>query len=129
MKFTPILPPRIFEVGFDRRIQLVDCARIELAPDEQVTFITESGAEYDLTRKAWGFYATPSTNGRLPKFNLRTVLVKNRIGQFFVLLVEKGKESLFQEYVESEPLGIVCWLDDPAELKRLEHGLRGASNE
>ncbi|WP_204106214.1 MULTISPECIES: hypothetical protein [Spirulina sp. CCY15215] len=123
MKFTPIDPPRVFEVGFGEIIPMKDCARVALDPDEQVTFVTESGGEYDLARKSWGFYATPSLNGRLEKFNLRGVLVKNRLDRYFVLLVERGKEDLFQRYLEIESLAIVCWLDNTDRLKQLEESL------
>lgn len=104
-------PPRTFEVGFGHTVQMKDCAHIELEPDEQVTFVTESGTEYDVARKSWGFYATPSTNGRLAQFGLRTVIVRNRIGRYFVLLVEEGREALFDEYIAIEELEIMAWMD------------------
>ncbi|MCR6737155.1 MAG: hypothetical protein NVV83_25025 [Afipia sp.] len=96
---------------------------MQLAADEQITFVTEEGGEYDVTRKEWGFYATPSLNGRLAGFNLRPVLVKNRVNRFFVLLVEKGKEAAFDRYVKSEPLKIVSWLDLDDALLSLEAAL------
>ncbi len=124
MKFTPIDPPRVFEVGFGETIEMKDCARLALEPDEQVTLTTEAGAEYDLARKSWGFYATPSLNGRLSGFGLRGVLVKNRIDRYFILLVERGKESLFEEYRQIEQLEIVCWLDSTEQLQQIEEGLK-----
>jgi len=124
VKFTPIDPPRVFEVGFGETIEMKDCARLALEPDEQVTLTTEAGAEYDLARKSWGFYATPSLNGRLPGFGLRGVLVKNRIDRYFILLVERGKESLFEEYRQIEQLEIVCWLDSTEQLQQIEEGLK-----
>jgi hypothetical protein len=96
---------------------------MDLAADEQITFVTAAGGEYDVTRKNWGFYATPSTNGRLARFGLRTTLVKNRVGQVFVLLMEKGQEAAFSAYIASERLKILAWLDDAADLARLEAGL------
>lgn len=123
MKFSPIEPPRQFKVGFGKVFYMKDCAHIELSPDEQVTFITESGAEYDLARKSWGFYATPSLNGRLEQFGLRGVLVKNRINRYFVMLVEKGREQLFEEYLTAEDLKIICWLDTGEALRDLEDKL------
>jgi hypothetical protein len=123
MKFTPVVPPRAFEVGFGKTIQIKDCAHIELEADEQVTFTTESGAEYDVARKSWGFYATPSLNGRLQRFGLRGVLIKNRISQYFVMLVEKGQEAGFEEYLGIEALQVVCWLDDASALANLERKL------
>lgn len=119
VKFAPIDPPRLFKVGPDGSIALKDCARVALEADEQVTFTTESAAEYDVTRKSWGFYATPSTNGRLARFNLRTALVRNRNNQYFVMLVERHMEAQFQDYVAGERLTVVCWLDDPDDLARL----------
>lgn len=120
MQFEPKQPPREFEVGFDRKGTIRDCGSMYLEPDEQITFKTEDGKEYDVTRKDWGFYAGPSLNGRLASFNLRAVLVKNRVERFFVLLVERGKEESFTRYVAGEPLKIVAWLDTTAALKRLE---------
>jgi hypothetical protein len=120
MKFEPKIPPREFEVGYDVKGTIRDCGAMRLAADEQITFLTEAGGEYDLTRKEWGFYATPSLNGRLAGFNLRAVLVKNRVDRFFVLLVERGKEEAFDRYVAAEPLKIVAWLDTLEALQALE---------
>jgi hypothetical protein len=123
VKFEEQSPPRVFEVGFGEKVPLRDCARIALDADEQVTFTTEDGAEYDLTRKSWGFYATPSLNGRLADFGLRAVLVRNRLGRYFVLLVERGHEPDFERYLGVESLDVVAWLDSDDALAQLESGL------
>ena len=123
MKFHPVSPPRIYEVGRSVIVHMKDCGRVHLEPDEQLTFQTESGAEYDLARKDWGYYATPSLNGRLQDFGLRAVMVKNLIGRFFVLLVERGKEPLFDQYVAVEELQIVTWMDNANNLEFLERAL------
>ena len=126
MKFTRKDPPRMFEVGHQNRIKLYDCGRVELAPDEQVTFATEGGAEYDVARKSWGFYATPSLNSRLGKLGLRPVLVLGLENKYFLLFVEKGKEAELKKYLAANGMSEVCWLDDDetlAELKR--HMTRG----
>lgn len=120
MKFDPKHPPRVFEVGYDVKGTIADCGRMHLSADEQITFVTEAGGEYDVTRKDWGFYATPSLNGRLAGFNLRGVLVKNRVNRFFVMLVERGREEAFEAYVKQEPLKIVAWLDSEEALVALE---------
>ena len=118
-------PPRVYEVGGHAgAIQIKDCARVGLQPDEQVTFVTESGAEYDVTRKSWGFYATPSLNGRLQSFGLRGALVKSPHGRFYVLLVERDKEADFQHYLETEGHTVVCWLDNNIALESLEQKMR-----
>lgn len=121
MKFVPRQPPRAFQVGPQGQITILDHGRIELEPNEQVTFTLPHGAEYDVTRKEWGFYATPSLNGRLEQFGLRGVLIKNRgTGRFFVLLVEKGKEAGFEDYCRAENLVAVAWLDSKEALESLE---------
>lgn len=120
MKFAPLDPPRRFEVtGAGVRLMLSDCGRVALAADEQITFTTEGGGEYDVTRKSWGFYATPSTNGRLSSFGLRAALVRNVAGRLFVVLVERGKEDDFRAYVAADRQIFLTWLDDDAAVRRL----------
>jgi len=120
VKFTPTDPPRKFEVsGAGVRLHLSDCGRLALAADEQVTFTTEAGGEFDVTRKNWGFYATPSTNGRLKTFGLRAALVRNVAGQLFVILVEHDKEDRFLAYIEADKQTLLTWLDDDAAVERL----------
>src|SRR3982751_562474 len=119
MKITEQNPPRVFRTGRAQPIDLHDCARIHLSPDEQVTFVTESGAEYDVARKAWGFYATPSLNGRLRQFGLRAALVKNFIGKFYVFLVEAGREDACLAYLAAEDNVLVRWLDTDESLNAI----------
>ena len=124
MRFDPKQPPREFEVGFDKKGIIKDCGSLYLEADEQVTLMTEMGGEYDVTRKSWGFYATPSTNGRLSGFGLRAVLVKNRVNRHFVMLVEKGHETDFKKYVEGEPLTLIAWLDDLNHLEMIANAMK-----
>ena len=125
MRFEPIDPPRRYEVGWGERFDISDCGRVHLEADEQVTFTTEAGGELDVTRKDWGFYATPSLNARLTGFGLRAVLVRNRINRYFLLLVEVGKDAEFSRYLELEELDVVTWLDSDEALDRLAERLRG----
>jgi len=127
VKFEPKDPPRRFSVGNSVKFDMLDCGDIRLEPDEQVTFVTASGAEYDVAAKEWGFYATPSLNGRLEQFGLRGVLIRNRsTGRYFVLLVERGREPQFDAYCERENLAVIAWLDCTAALDSLSDKL-GAS--
>jgi hypothetical protein len=64
MKFLPKDPPRRFTVGSSVKFDMKDCGTLALTPDEQITLVTEKGAEYDVARKDWGFYATPSRTVR-----------------------------------------------------------------
>lgn len=102
------------------KIDMKDFGQIELAVDEQVTFVTESGSEYDLARKSWGFYATPSLNNRLGRFGLRPLLVRSPGKLYYVFLLEKGKEAELERYLHEEGHDIICWLDDPASLEKIE---------
>ena len=124
MKIIELDPPRVFTIRKESPLEIRHCANIKLEPDEQVTFVTESGGEYDVTRKSWGFYATPSLNGRLQKFGLRAVLVKNPDAKYYILLVESDREADFQRYLNDEGIIIVSWLDNDKDLGYLEQELK-----
>lgn len=123
MKIAEKSPPRTYAVGRAKQITIKDCGTVALEADEQLTFVTEKGAEYDVARKDWGFYATPSTNGRLASFGLRAALVKNQQGRFYVMLVENGHEASFEQYLADEANHVVAWLDDEPTLAKLERAL------
>jgi hypothetical protein len=121
VKLTPIQPPRSFGVG-KRGGTLEHVADVELDHDEVVTLHTGSGTEFDVTRKSWGYYATPSLNGRLREHGLRAVLavgVPRADGEperMYVLLVEAGREDDFQTYIDAERMRVVGWLDTDAAI-------------
>ena len=120
VKFLQKDPPRRFPVGNSLKFDMKDCGTLALTPDEQITLVTEKGAEYDVARKDWGFYATPSLNGRLEQFGLRAVLIKNRgTGRYFMLLVERGHEPAFDAYCRLENLMVITWLDNTRVLDQL----------
>ena len=115
MKFDPTLPPRKFKVGLDGGIELSECAKLSLEPDELVTFVDDDGSEYDVARKDWGYYATPSINGRLARNGYKTALVRNSSGQYFIMLVTKSRLTEFHAYLDSEQQELVTWLDELKE--------------
>ena len=120
MLFKELNPPRLFEVGNTVKFHIKDCGSLSLEDDEQITFLTKSGCEYDVAKKNWGFYATPSLNGRLKDFHLRAVLIVNKITRrFFMLLVEEGKETEFEDYCNQEKLEVVLWLDSSEACEKL----------
>lgn len=123
MKFMPLEPPRVFVVGRNKDINIRHCANINLEADEQVTFVTPSGTEYDVTYKSWGYYATPSLNGRLRDYGLRAVLIRNKSGRIYLLLVEKDSEVEFQSYLAAEEQEIVCWLDNDQAVRKIVNRL------
>lgn len=114
MKVVNHDPARRFTVGGDGKITLSHCADIALEPDEQVTFTSESGTEFDVVRKSWGYYATPSLNGRLPAHGLRPALVRSG-DKIYVLLVAQGAETEFRDYLDDQRMEIIFWLDGPVE--------------
>lgn len=113
-------PPRTFEIGRGEPIVISDVAHIELEPNEQVTFEGPGGIEYDVARKTWGFYATPSLNGRLLDHQLRAVLVRSPAHKYYVFLVARGREAELQRYIDREQNAIVRWLDNEADLRACE---------
>jgi len=124
MKITKLDPPRLFAVGNQVRISIKHCANIELVDNEQVTFVTPTETEYDVVRKSWGYYATPSLNGRLREYGLHAALVKNSQGKFFVCLVETGREPDFEEYLQYQQMIIISWLSTDKELNVIEECIK-----
>lgn len=120
MKLSEKIPPRRFVVGTGlAATELRDCGTIALEPDEQVTFVSDGGREYDVCRKSWGYYATPSTNSRLSGFGFRTALVLNAIGRLFVMIVERERCAEFEAYCALDGQRVLVWLDDPGDVERL----------
>ena len=112
MKIKHNDPARIFNVGKDKNTEISDCAKIWLENDEQVTFVTKSGKQYDLAAKDWGFYATPSINGRLRREGFRAALVMNPQGRYYVMIVEIEKIKDFEDYLKAEGENIREWLGE-----------------
>jgi hypothetical protein len=112
MKIIQKNPSREFKVGHEQSIAIKDCGEIFLEANEQVTFLTADNAEYDVCRKEWGYYATPSMNDRLKRFGFKTALVKNAKGQLYIMIVEKDKMKSFYNYLDSENNRVVQWLDE-----------------
>jgi hypothetical protein len=115
MKITPKEPPRQFTVGAKADITISDMGDVALAPDEQLSFVTERGARYDFARKAWGYYATPSINGRLKHEGFKTALVENAQGRIYLMVVEISQRALFDEYCRVENQRVLSWLDEHPE--------------
>lgn len=115
MKFDAKDPPRAFRVGATGDIELLDCGTVWLAPDEQVTFQTDNRGTtaFDVTRKAFGYYASNSLNGTLPRQGLRAALCRNDShGLLYMLYVELGKEDLYRAYIAAEGMSHLGWMDE-----------------
>jgi hypothetical protein len=129
MRFRPVEPPRSFGVG-RRGGQIEHVADIALEPDEIVTFHTDSGTEYDVARKSWGYYATPSLNERAREKGLRAALcvgvprsLEGGPERMYLMLVEAGFEEDFGEYARAEEIRVVAWLDDHESVARAARAL------
>lgn len=116
MKFYPKDPPRKFYVGVNSKIAIEDVGDMSLSHNEQLTFVTDqSGARYDFVRKDWGFYATPSINGRLKNEGFKTALVENLQGRIYIMVVERSQMALFDTYCQVEKQKVIRWLDEYCE--------------
>lgn len=102
--------PRIFCVSKKNNIFLKDVGKIYLNDDENLTITSSNKKNYEICKKSWGYYATPSLNDRLRKNGFRTFLVKQR-KKLFVLLVENNKQKQFNHYIKMEKYQIIKRLD------------------
>ena len=118
MRVERIEPPRRFGVGGE---ELTHVADVTLDEDELITL----APGYDVTRKPWGFYATPSLNGRARDHGLRAALCRNADGRAFLLLVEAGREADFEAYLGGQGMRVLTWLDGDAAVERLADVLEG----
>ena len=84
-----------------------------------VTFIDKRKISYDVKKKNWGYYATPSINGRLKNNKFKTALVSNEQGKIFIMLVEKNNINKFKSYCKNEKQKIIIWLDDNKKTKKM----------
>lgn len=115
MKFEQNIPPRKYQCGKNGQVEIADCGYMTLAANEQITFLTNDGREYDVAAKEWGFYATPSINGRLKDQGFKTALVRNQQNRIYVMLVKTDALQEFHLYLKQEDNELLMWLD--------EHGL------
>tara|TARA_B100000941_G_C28295652_1_gene443848 strand:- start:266 stop:607 length:342 start_codon:yes stop_codon:yes gene_type:complete len=82
-------------------IKIKDIGKIYLKNNEQVTFKFNK-SEYDVCKKDWGYYATPSMNKRLKMFKFRSFLVKNKKNDIYIHLVHSNKILAFKKYLKKE---------------------------
>ena len=112
MRFKKNKYPRAFVTGIYKKVTIKDMGKVYLAPDEQLTFITENKKEYDLCRKNWGFYATPSTNFRLKKEGFKTAVTKNFMNRIYVMIIDKKHMLKYKKYCKDHKIKVLFWLDN-----------------
>jgi len=113
MKLNLYEKPRMFYIK-EGDITLSDLGKINLEPNELVSFQTSLGHECDFVAKKWGFYPTSSVNKRLKKEGFKTALVRGEDNKIQINVVEKDKIDLFKKYLQSHKKSkrIICWLDE-----------------
>ena len=102
--------------------QINQLGKLKLKKDEQITFyesLAGKKKEYDILKKSWGYYATPSINKRLKNFNYECALIKNDKEKFFICLVNKEMKHNFKIYLKKDNQKIICWLNKK-NLKKIE---------
>ena len=120
MEIEKKTPPRKFSVGLEN-IKISHVANIHLENDQMVTFVTNDGTEYDVIKKNWGYYATPSLGGRLRKFSLKAAIMRNiDTRQCFIILAHENRIDLLHDYMTKERQEIVMWLDDFEKLSNIK---------
>ena len=113
---------REFPTGLKKLEIIKDCGSVYLDKNEMITFKSKNkNLEYDVVKKQWGYYATPSLNVRLKNNGYKSILVKNKITQrYFVFLQEIGMEKELKKYMKQESLEVICRLDEINDLKKIE---------
>tara|TARA_B100000676_G_scaffold296373_1_gene336672 strand:+ start:552 stop:884 length:333 start_codon:yes stop_codon:yes gene_type:complete len=99
---------RLFTAGITK-LKIIDKGSIYLKDDNQVTFRYKK-SEYDVCRKNWGYYATPSINGRLQNFGFKTFLTQNKFKKIYINLVHSNKIKTFKKYLKKEKSKILIEL-------------------
>ncbi|HLD25818.1 MAG TPA: hypothetical protein VJC05_02145 [Candidatus Andersenbacteria bacterium] len=116
MEVRIINPPRIVWVGEKGDIENQHMVDIAMEPDEVIVFKTG----YELVRKSWGYYCTPSLNVRLTEQGLRAALTKNKDARYYIVLVLQDKQHEFSAYLEKEKQEFICWMDQQESLEAIE---------
>ena len=114
---------RKFKIKSKLNTEITLIQKINLRKNQQITFVERSKGklkEYDVVKKDWGYYATPSINKRLKKFNYECALIKNKQNKFFLCLVNKDMKKKFYSYLKEDNQKIICWFN-MSNLKLIEN--------
>ena len=96
---------RSWTVGSDRDIIITEKLKIQLNDDEQVSFIgNKNNTNYEICKKNWGYYISPSLNKRLKNYGFRVYITKNKKGQNYLMAVKFKMVKEFKLYCKKEKL-------------------------
>jgi len=90
---------------------------IKLKKDEQLT-LHHGKSEYDIAKKEWGYYVTPSIQKRLKNFNLEAILIK-KSNDFFLCLVKKNKKKDFDNFLHNKKIKFIENLSRTSNFKKI----------
>lgn len=108
---------RKFKVGKRNSIVITDAGSVYLKNDELVTF-KDGKKEFDIGKKNWGYYGTPTLNKRLPNFGYSAALIRHKVfDTYAVLIVDKKKKKTFLNYLKKEDMRVICWLNNKNLIK------------
>ena len=108
---------RKFKVGKRNSIVITDAGSVFLKNDELVTF-KDGKKEFDIGKKNWGYYGTPTLNKRLPNFGYSAALIRHKVfDTYAVLIVDKKKKKTFLNYLKKEDMRVICWLNNKNLIK------------
>ena len=131
MKVNFYNKPRKFHIE-EGNVTISDFGKINLDPDELVSFQTPSGRECDFVAKKWGFYPTSSVNMRLRKEGFKTALVRSFDNKLQINVVEEDNVDSFKKYLSDHTSSkrIICWLDELTEdeMDEIEKIARGGKS-
>jgi len=102
---------RKFRPSKKSKVTITERAKIYLKNDEQITLIDYKKNQYDIVKKSWGYYSTPSINKRLKKNNYLACIVENvEKKTFFLFLVNTKKKVDFNKYIKINKIKVIKWL-------------------
>ena len=81
---------------------------IKLNKNEQITFFLNK-SNYDVAKKDWGYYVSPSLQSRCYKAGLKAVIIYNQ-KNFKFAFVQKKKINFFFNYLERKNYKVLSWI-------------------
>ena len=96
---------RSWTVGNKKDIVITEKLKIKLNDNEQVSFVgKKSKTNYEICKKNWGYYISPSIDKRLKDYGHVVYITKNKDGQVYLMAVDLKKINKFILYCKKEKL-------------------------
>ena len=101
---------RKFKPSSKSRVIITEKAKIYMKHNEQITLIDINKNQYDIVKKSWGYYSTPSINKRLKNNNHKACIVKNiEKKTIFLFSVNIKKKNEFNKYLKKNKIKVIKW--------------------